>query len=376
MKHGFWNLSLYALGPAHHSDKTQPEWKKIVSLGQETINTPLYTQLDTDHIFLVTEFLTSFVLIGESFNGKAVKNLKLAVYAPPFSCTTTNDYCLRVYVLEDTPCALFFCTEQEKRLGGRLMDRPKSLLFQDGGSNLCLSLEDIGLGWRVRPGSSFQEIPFKHLWNSQTNSLYCSFSLEQTESIHHLQCQISAFQSTNPSHKQTLFISSSDDVKINSPFSSKRHFVYDDYNLNVIEKFDDTSLLPKQECSIYENTCLSEGFSSQKNLAVNEKGINTCIVDNVIPFRLSKTVKRQLSALLDPPNSHGNDWRLLAKQLNVDRYINFFAIKKSPTENILDLWECRNRSARAAADLGTLLRSIGRDDAASVLESCLGPNWL
>ena len=36
----------------------------------------------------------------------------------------------------------------ERKLGGCLMDKPKSLLYQDGGSNLCLSLEDIGPGWR------------------------------------------------------------------------------------------------------------------------------------------------------------------------------------------------------------------------------------
>lgn len=44
----------------------------------------------------------------------------------------------------------------ERKLGGCLMDKPKSLLYQDGGSNLCLSLEDIGPGWRSKPQADYQ----------------------------------------------------------------------------------------------------------------------------------------------------------------------------------------------------------------------------
>ena len=36
----------------------------------------------------------------------------------------------------------------ERGLGGRLLDKPKSILFQYGSSNLCLSIEDIAPGWR------------------------------------------------------------------------------------------------------------------------------------------------------------------------------------------------------------------------------------
>lgn len=44
----------------------------------------------------------------------------------------------------------------EKKLGGCLVDKPKILLFQDGGGNLCLSLEDIGPGWRSKPQAEYQ----------------------------------------------------------------------------------------------------------------------------------------------------------------------------------------------------------------------------
>lgn len=39
---------------------------------------------------------------------------------------------------------------QEKSMGGRMLDKPRSLLFQDGGDNLCISLEDVGAGWKCK----------------------------------------------------------------------------------------------------------------------------------------------------------------------------------------------------------------------------------
>lgn len=362
LKHGFWNLSIYATQAGSSTrTKNKTEWVKIVNLGQETINTPLFTQLDTDKIYLITEFFTSFVLAGESFNGKAVKNLKLAAFIPPFSCATTKDYSVRIYVFDDTPCALHYCAEQEKKLGGMMIDKPKSFLFQDGGSNLCFTLDDIGLGWKPKSGTNRQEIPFSHVWNSMSNSLHCSFSLDQMESIHHLQCKISVCQINNPSHKQTFAISSSNEMNLNSPFGGKRNFICDDYNIDAIEHLNmtDKVIVDKQKC-----------------LTMSDKGINTCVVDNVTPFRLPKSAKKQLSSYLDQPKARGNDWRLLAQELNVDRYINFFATKKSPTEYILDLWECRHRSTNAVADLAAVFRKIGRNDAAIIVESCLGPSWL
>jgi len=31
-----------------------------------------------------------------------------------------------------------------------VLDKPRSLLFQDGGENLSISLEDVGAGWRCK----------------------------------------------------------------------------------------------------------------------------------------------------------------------------------------------------------------------------------
>lgn len=51
----------------------------------------------------------------------------------------------------------------EKKLGGCLADKPKSLLFQDGGASLSISLEDISPGWRCKPHTDYQVIIYFQL---------------------------------------------------------------------------------------------------------------------------------------------------------------------------------------------------------------------
>ncbi|XP_045765198.1 netrin receptor UNC5B-like isoform X2 [Maniola jurtina] len=359
LKHGFWNLALYAID--HNTAKTdlQPQWKKIVNLGQETINTPVFTQLDTDKIFLVTDMLSTFVLVGESFNGKAVKTLQLAVYAPASLNDSCTEYSIRLYVFEDTPCAPYYCQEQEKKLGGVLLERPKTLLFQDGGSNLCLNLDHLSPGWKAKPGIGYQEIPFNHVWGSNYNALHCSFILERTYDCDNIDFTISACQRTNPSYKQTFRILVDDlrsrSPRGRSPRESQRSF-------NITE-----NLLEARMCRSEDG---SDG-SGKRNVTVNETGVNECAES---PFKLSVRVKRQLCGILDPPNARGNDWRALAARLGVDRYTTWFATKSSPTEAILELWECRERGPGATAGLAAALRQMDRHDAADLLQG--RPSWL
>lgn len=82
-------------------------------LGEETINTPLYVQVDARMCHVMTEHLLRYVLVGEpSMAGKAVKTLRLAAFAPLNTAAATTpaarpiDYNVRVYFVEDTQDAL------------------------------------------------------------------------------------------------------------------------------------------------------------------------------------------------------------------------------------------------------------------------------
>nr|KAG5709521.1 hypothetical protein BaRGS_023203 [Batillaria attramentaria] len=344
MRQGSWVLSLY------RSDSPldePPQWRRLVVLGHETINSQVYTQLDPNHCHIMTEYLNRYALIGESVpGGKAVKIYRLAAFAP--ALPPSMDYSIRVYVVEDTQDALDGVIQVEQRLGGRLLDKPKQIPFQDGGNNLCLVIEELSVGWRSKLAANYQEIPFRHIWSGNQNNLHCSFSLELMErSQSRLACKIQVYQKGMLQNRQVLHI--------NTNFKEK-----------AVPLQSGASGTMKQRSSTVttNSTNSSSGFSSMITLDPSAQ-----------VFRLPPHIRSQLCMLLDPPNARGNDWRMLAQALTVDRYINYFATKASPTEHILDLWEARHREESAITDLMNILRVMGRMDAAAVLEKDIG-SWL
>lgn len=80
--------------------------QRMCTLGEETINTPMYIQMDINQCHIMTDIcLRRYTLIGEpSMAGKAVKILRLAAFAP--AVASSIDYNVRVYFVEDTGDAL------------------------------------------------------------------------------------------------------------------------------------------------------------------------------------------------------------------------------------------------------------------------------
>ena len=134
LRHGHWSVSLHqsdelaSATPKRDNDAFRT-WHKVVTLGQETINTPVYAQLDINTCHIVSDSLAAFALTGASAkSGSATKSLRLAAFAqdgPPAS-----DLTVRVYCLSDTDDALNFVAESERRYNGRLLDKPISVLLQ------------------------------------------------------------------------------------------------------------------------------------------------------------------------------------------------------------------------------------------------------
>lgn len=333
-----WRISLYYSNA--HIQELEPKWRKIVTLGEETINTPAYVQMDEKYAYVMTEFLGRFALIGESLSSGmgAVKRLKLFLFGP--SVQPNSDCNIRVYVIEDFPSSKEYCISLESRLGGTFLGQSAPLTFQDNGQDLNLTLKCIG-GWRSKAGAESQKIPFSHVWNNSL-ALHCAFALQRIdhEASSGLKLEVNARQRQGGEVIATHV----------APFLPID-------TLSVIDEYSDNSL---------------------RSVTISEKGISACIQsDNeTVAFKLTRQAKRELCACLDPPTSRGNDWRMLAHCLKVDRYIAFFATKPSPTEQILDLWECKCRESNALAELSGTLRSMGRNDAVDILEKTLGPLWL
>jgi netrin receptor unc-5 len=317
LRHGGWSVSLLQNdGPSENG------WEKVVVLGQETINTPVYAQLDLSICHVISDHLTAFALTGESAkNGRAKKSLRLAAFAQEGLPGT--DVTVRVYCLPDTDDALAYATEAERRYNGRLLGEPIVVLMQDGGDNLTFAVEALNPAWVCQKGADYLEVPFYHVWNSCNPCLHCSFTFRSRERAggnSRLTLTLGVQQQHSLSESKSL-------LKINCDL---RH--------------------PSPPGSSTESHC---GGDQQ---------LTSC------QFRLSQGMICTLSTLLDPPNQQGNDWRLLAERLNVHRYVTFFATRPSPTEAILHLWESRSRELLAVSNLVNVLRGMGRFDVANVLE--------
>lgn len=351
------------------SDCSDSQWQNAVTLGQETINTTVYCQLDKNSAYLVTECLARFVIVGRSVSGNAIKRLKLAIFAPKLCFQSSVDYSIRVYVLEDTESSMETVFGQEKRLGGYLLDEPRSIPFHDGGNNLCLALDNISEGWRAKPASNYQEIPFRHLWQANSNSLHCSFTLESFEINQNLSFKLKVNQK-GFDYIQVFDINCKDNDVLDRSSSGK--FNHNEF-VPKISIQSDTSRSSDSKKSVEYAKSAKRQDGAAKNLIVTDRGVSTCDDFN---FRLSKQLRKQLCQCLDPPLQRGNDWRMLAHSLGVDRYINFWATKPSPTDCILDLWEARNRDSNALTELKQIFTDMERFDAVTVLDNCLGPNWL
>ncbi|KAK9305447.1 hypothetical protein QLX08_003567 [Tetragonisca angustula] len=339
-----WELSVWACdglsvedGTAIASSKDHQSitWSRVLTLGNETINTPLFTQLDHAEAFIVTEQLRGYVLAGQSCeNVIAAKRLRLALFA-----SQAGQCCVRVYAVEDTKAATKAIVDRESQARGYLLDKPRTLLFQDNGESLCVSLEEVGNEWQSKSPTERQEISFRDVWNCQENTKHVTFGLD------------TAFGPTS-SRSYKLQVSQG-----NSDTRQVFRIVYDGAK-QLISSGSVTRPLR-------EVTVVSSGHA------------NNATTDSTTlrPFRFTRSLRKQLCQCLDPPNALGNDWRMLAQRLQVDRYINYFATKSSPTEHILDLWEAKHHEPTAVTDLLNHLRVMGRTDAATILEAQLGP-WL
>ena len=165
-------------------------WHCLAMLGEETLNTSVYTQLDQQRVHVLADTLQPLALVGEpsaggpssgptsgglsgttsgggvgsgpsttpgSNSGPAVKLLRLAAFGPRLvaGCPAA-EYCIRCYVVEDTRAAFEAVLQLERRLAGRLLDKPKTMSFESGGGGLSLALEDLSIGWRCKPQGDYQ----------------------------------------------------------------------------------------------------------------------------------------------------------------------------------------------------------------------------
>ncbi|XP_022228372.2 netrin receptor unc-5 [Drosophila obscura] len=331
-----WHVHIYHADSEH--DELNVSWRRAVSVGEETINTPMFVQLETTHVYIMTEQLGHFAIVAEPRIQQPAIKMKLLAFSqhtPPSS----GNCSLRIYVVKDLPNSRDICASVECKLGGSFLGESQVFAFELNSRNLNIRVRCA----EMEAAAPYEHaIPYHHIL-SNNSILHCEFSLRRQD-------------------QSTLCVDFGQGGKDDSDYCT--------FNIPAHSVSGSA-----EELASTTNTTIS--IDRQGNY-VNE----SCVMDFV---QLPHVTKRLICAALDPPRADERDWRLLAKKLNTDRYIAYFATKPSPTEQILNLWECRanscatNSSTSVSHTIMALLltlKEMGRQDVLDIIVETIGPLWI
>uniref|UniRef100_W8AYM5 Netrin receptor UNC5 n=2 Tax=Ceratitis capitata TaxID=7213 RepID=W8AYM5_CERCA len=331
-----WNVNIYQADGDHYDINSN--WRKVISVGQETINTPVFVHLEETHLYIMTEQLGRFAVVAEpKAHTNYLASIKMRLIAFSQLAPSSSNCSLRIYVVKDFPNSKDICTTIESKLGGTLMGESKYFAFHLNACDLVIRVHDTGSSsWDVKEQTAYEQvIPYNHILNNNS-ILHCEFSIKLSV------------------NSRLIFDVDFEQTGFENMESEVHSFVISNEHLTQVD-------IPNQQAIV---------SIDRDSSYVNE-------TNSLSGAYLPRTCKHLICAALDPPRQDEKDWRLLAKKLGTDHYIAYFATKPSPTEQILNLWECRAKnSSRTIVELLIVFSDMDRDDIKQIITDTISPLWV
>ncbi|NXA05827.1 UN5BB protein, partial [Sapayoa aenigma] len=193
-----------------------------------------------------------------------------------------------------------------------------------------------------------QEIPFYHIWSGSQRALHCTFTLERySQASTELTCKICVRQVEGEGQIFQLHITLGE-VSPGEVGGQQRDTL--GYFSSVLQRL--SLSFPLQHSSSFDTLQSHHSGATTTTTTTTQVG--------PYAFKIPFSIRQKICNSLDAPNSRGNDWRLLAQKLSMDRYLNYFATKASPTGVLLDLWEAKHQDDGDLNTLASALEEMGK----------------
>ncbi|XP_028925649.1 UNC5C-like protein [Ornithorhynchus anatinus] len=249
----------------------------------------------------------------------AHKWLQLAIFCSPLASSQSHLQ-LRVYFLNNTPCALQWAMTNERPHGGCLRGPCQLFDFTGARGDQCLALTYLSDGWENVDSGSCQLVPHLHIW--------------------HGKCPFRSF-----CFRKKAAGENEDGCPPTNEIIVTMHTYQDGLQTKYAE-------------------ILRFQASEEKSWTLPSPALQPALSN-----RLPRELFDQLQMLLEPSSVTGNDWRRLAARLGLcGMKIRFLSCQRSPAAAVLELFEEQNGSLQT---LHRLMVSIERLDCASAIQDFL-----